>query len=295
MSEDFRKQLYRNFNQKPTEELIEIWQTNDRLEWSEMSLNVIREILIERLGELPAQNEAITEVAKSDNEGSGLKEQKEKLKYNWNLPLFGAIGFGISFALMGAIMLTIYNIAQNFFAYAFGEVKAGIETGALRGIVVGGIGGAALGLAHKDKKHAYYFALAGAVGFGIAFALVISINSHFVSEIGWTIIELMGGPAGVPSLEAELAQGLGIGTIIGAVGGLGLGLASPKYRAISSLLLCVAGIIVFGNIFAFGSIVYDGRLNSSWNAWGGALGGAILGAVLALYYLIAERIYPKKN
>ncbi len=36
-----------------TEELLEIWRTHDRYEWSEMTFDVIREILQERHVELP--------------------------------------------------------------------------------------------------------------------------------------------------------------------------------------------------------------------------------------------------
>jgi hypothetical protein len=295
MSDEFRKQLYGNFNNKSTDELIEIWQTNNRTEWSEMTFDVIREILLERLPVLPSQDGPSPKAADIDKEKEKLEKQNEKPKFNWLLPLYGAIGFGIGFALMGAIMLTIYNIAQNSFARAFNEVKVGIDVGALRGIVVGGIGGAGLGLALKDKMRAYYYSLAGAIGFGIAFALVISVDSFGLTNIGWTIIGLMGGPAGYLSFETQLARGLGIGSTIGAIGGLALGLASPKYRVISTLLMCFAGIVSFANVFAFGCTIFDGHFYSLWNALGGALGGGTLGVALALYYLISDRIQRRQS
>lgn len=287
MSDDFHEQVYANFNQKPTEALIEIWQSNNRVEWTEMTFDVIREILQERLVELPPQNEPITEAV------ANKREIDDKPKFNWNLPILGAIGFGIGFAVMGAIMLTIYNIAQNAFSGVSGH-SVGAEMGLFRGIVVGGVGGAGLGLALRDKMRVVYFSVAGAIGFGVAFALVTSVDSFQISEIGWAIISLMGGPAGYLSLEAGLAQGLGIGTIIGAFGGLALGLASPKYKLISCTLLGFAGIISFANVFAFGSIVFDGNFYSLWNALGGAIGGAALGIALALYYIISERIQRKR-
>ena len=191
---------------------------------------------------------------------------------------------------MGAIMLTIYNIAQNSFARAFNEVEVGIEVGALRGIVAGGIGGAGLGLALKDKIRTYTFALAGAIGFGIAFALVISIDSSVAPNIGRAIIRLMGNPGILSMYETELAHGLGTGAIVGAVGGSVLGLAAPKYKAISCLLLCFAGIVSFANVFAVGNILFDGDFFSAWNAWGGAVGGAVLGAALSLYYIISDHM-----
>ncbi len=57
MTDDLRKQIYLNFSQSETEELLEIWSTNDRYEWSEIAFDVIREILQERQIELPPQGE----------------------------------------------------------------------------------------------------------------------------------------------------------------------------------------------------------------------------------------------
>ena len=64
MSDDLRKQIYLNFRRRETEELLEIWRTNDRYEWSEMTFDVIREILQERQVELPPQGEPVYEAHK---------------------------------------------------------------------------------------------------------------------------------------------------------------------------------------------------------------------------------------
>jgi hypothetical protein len=61
VNNDFRKQVYNNLNLKETDELVEIWQNNDRVEWSEDTFSIIQGILKERLGELPSQNEPILE------------------------------------------------------------------------------------------------------------------------------------------------------------------------------------------------------------------------------------------
>lgn len=61
MSDDFRKQIYNNLNLKETDELIEIWKKNDRVEWSELAFDVLRGILQQRLGELPSQDEPVFE------------------------------------------------------------------------------------------------------------------------------------------------------------------------------------------------------------------------------------------
>jgi hypothetical protein len=66
MSNDFRKQVYDTLNLKETDELAEIWQVNDRVEWSDITFEVIQEILQQRLGELPTQNKPIHEHVKQD-------------------------------------------------------------------------------------------------------------------------------------------------------------------------------------------------------------------------------------
>ena len=54
-----RGQILRHFREYQTEELANIWTTNDRTELSELAFEVIGEILSERLGELPPQNEPV--------------------------------------------------------------------------------------------------------------------------------------------------------------------------------------------------------------------------------------------
>jgi hypothetical protein len=55
MDNNLRKQIYSNMNLRETDDLVEIWQRNDRKEWSDLAFDVIREILVNRLGELPIQ------------------------------------------------------------------------------------------------------------------------------------------------------------------------------------------------------------------------------------------------
>ena len=292
MSNDFAKQLHRNLNQKTTDELVEIWQTNNHAEWSEMTFEVIQEILEERLAELPAQNKPITEAVDNAEKKEKKRKHVEKSQFNWRLPLLGAIGFGIGFVLMSAIMLTIYHHSTNSIFRAFNE-KADLNVivlGAVRGIFIGGVGGAGLGLALKNRTLTYYLSLAGAIGFGWAFVLGIS-NDVITSDIGWAIVRLRGNSAGYFLYNSGLtAQGSGIGSVVGGIGGLVLGLALPKYRAIASLLLSLAGLISFATVFTIGSYLFDGRFFSSWNAWGGIVVGASLGIALALYFKILDYI-----
>jgi hypothetical protein len=57
MDEDFRNQIYNNLNLRETDDLIEIWHQNDLTEWTDVALDVVREILQNRLGELPTEED----------------------------------------------------------------------------------------------------------------------------------------------------------------------------------------------------------------------------------------------
>ena len=61
MSNKLRQQIYNTLNLRETEDLLDIWQTNDRVEWSETAFEVIEEILKQRLEEVPPQEEPIFE------------------------------------------------------------------------------------------------------------------------------------------------------------------------------------------------------------------------------------------
>ena len=59
MSDTLRAQIYSRLNLKNTEELLEIWHSGDISEWNEEVFEIIKEILLKRLGYVPPQsNEA---------------------------------------------------------------------------------------------------------------------------------------------------------------------------------------------------------------------------------------------
>ncbi len=53
MSEDLRQTIYRTLSLRDTDDLLTIWREGDRSQWTKTALEVIEEILRERLGELP--------------------------------------------------------------------------------------------------------------------------------------------------------------------------------------------------------------------------------------------------
>jgi hypothetical protein len=71
MSNELRKQIHSSLSQKETEELVEIWETNDRVEWTDEAFDVIREILAERNVKIPAQNEQVLEHVTDNSEDEG--------------------------------------------------------------------------------------------------------------------------------------------------------------------------------------------------------------------------------
>jgi hypothetical protein len=89
MSDDLRKQIYDNLNQKETGELFDIWKTNNRVEWTEVAFDVIQGILQERLGRLPTQNEPIVEHAEDDSDNEFDSDESLAIFTNKdNAPIF---------------------------------------------------------------------------------------------------------------------------------------------------------------------------------------------------------------
>lgn len=56
MSNNRQEQIRKNLLAKETEELIDIWQSDDTDEWDESVFEIIKEILLDRLGYLPPQS-----------------------------------------------------------------------------------------------------------------------------------------------------------------------------------------------------------------------------------------------
>ena len=57
MGDDLRRQIQTQMRLKDTADLVAIWKKNDRSAWTDEAFDVVREILLERLGELPTQTE----------------------------------------------------------------------------------------------------------------------------------------------------------------------------------------------------------------------------------------------
>lgn len=82
MSETLREQIRNSLELRDIYELLEIWKTNNRIEWSETTFEVLHEILKEKLREIPPQDAPIlaeNELEENDNQTTGLEEWEEKI------------------------------------------------------------------------------------------------------------------------------------------------------------------------------------------------------------------------
>ena|SRR5687767_6768142 len=88
MSDNLRDQIYNQLDLRDTEDLLEIWHTNDHKEWSDTAFEVIKDILIKRLGEIPSQETVDRETEVEVLEDDGLDEWEAKVLDDENQPEF---------------------------------------------------------------------------------------------------------------------------------------------------------------------------------------------------------------
>jgi hypothetical protein len=83
MSDYLRDQIYKSMDLKETDELLGIWQTNNRAEWTDTTFEIVEEILKKRIGNIPPQNEPVLE---PDNEENNEEEKDDDLE-DWEAKL----------------------------------------------------------------------------------------------------------------------------------------------------------------------------------------------------------------
>jgi hypothetical protein len=188
--------------------------------------------------------------------------------------LFGAVGFGIGWALLGAF-------GGGFpLAGGVGTVLGGaIFSGDLPSLLFytpalslgGAIGGAALGLAFKDFRRVVILAVLGAVGFFVGSFIVVGLffSLSFV-QVGYGLLEALSAAA--------------LGLVIGAL----LGLSIRSFRGTG--VLALMGLVGFGIGGLIAAALQGFPLQPSesvipvqsavFGAVEGIIGGASLGAAL---------------
>jgi uncharacterized membrane protein YdbT with pleckstrin-like domain len=79
---DLQNQIYNTLDLKETDELLQIWKTNDRSSWSDEAFQAIKKILEQRLGTVPAQDaEEVKEEAEEAEETEGVEEEDKTSKW----------------------------------------------------------------------------------------------------------------------------------------------------------------------------------------------------------------------
>ena len=120
MNDKLYKQIYSNFNLKETDELIDIWQANDRIEWSDTTFEVVEDILKERHIEIPAQNEPVYEYSEEDDESQGFSDLELKIIDDENPPDFYEpfevllTGRYLDYAAKAAIIVSLLSLIPGF-------------------------------------------------------------------------------------------------------------------------------------------------------------------------------------
>lgn len=88
---DLRKQIYGTLNLKDTDELLDIWEANNKEEWSESAFDVIKDILTGRSVEIPEQGNFVpdeTENEENETEPEEFTESETKVLNDENPPTF---------------------------------------------------------------------------------------------------------------------------------------------------------------------------------------------------------------
>jgi hypothetical protein len=78
MSDSLYSQIHNNLNLRTTNELLEIWQKNNRYEWTDTAFEAIQKILVERGEEVPPQGPPILQSEEGDESDLSDNELSEE-------------------------------------------------------------------------------------------------------------------------------------------------------------------------------------------------------------------------
>ena len=88
MNNNLRTEIRSRMTPKDTDELLEIWRTNNRFDWSDDAFDVIEQILKERGVEIPEQNKPISEPKEEENNGYDFSDGELRIIDDENPPIF---------------------------------------------------------------------------------------------------------------------------------------------------------------------------------------------------------------
>jgi lipid-A-disaccharide synthase-like uncharacterized protein len=112
--DNLRKQIYESMLPKETDELLEILRKGDRKEWTETAIDVAKEILLDRLGEIPLEGEQQDESQIVSNDKDIYHSEKNLLKISSWANTLAWVVLGIYILIfIGRIVVEIQNINQG--------------------------------------------------------------------------------------------------------------------------------------------------------------------------------------
>jgi len=122
MNDKLHKQIYSSLNLKETDDLLEIWQTNDRAEWSDDAFQVIEEILRNRGEEIPEQNKPVYEHTEEvgNDENLGFSDLELKIIDDENPPDFYdpfdvlKAGKNLDYAAKAVVIVSLLSLIPEF-------------------------------------------------------------------------------------------------------------------------------------------------------------------------------------
>jgi hypothetical protein len=124
MNEEARKSIYDNLDLRETEDLLKIWQTNDRVEWEATTFEIVHQILQERQVDLPPQNEPVykhqkivsTNPTDTNPEGSKFFDPANAPEFYKPREVFGLAKY-LKQAALVIIVVTIFRNLLDFQNY----------------------------------------------------------------------------------------------------------------------------------------------------------------------------------
>lgn len=202
------------------------------------------------------------------------------------LTIWAAIGFGIGFALQGAIGGAIPPPA-----IPWSDVH--LRVTAILFALAGAIGGAVMGLSLNGWRNAGSLALAGAFGFGLGYVVVAdpfytimeeAISGYFVFLIARVVMFALVGAIG-SGLIGWAWRGWRAGAALSLAGAFGLGIGAIALEVVSNAVVIPIGAAVGG---ATGQIVHDSITSAITWAIAYSAAGTIFGASLGVATYLAR-------
>jgi len=130
MDNSLRHEIHNRMNLKETDELLEIWQKNDRAEWSEEAFDVVRDVLKERGVDIPKQGQPVyVHQEVKNNELHDFTDEERRIMDDRNPPAFydplDALLTARQIDKIAKVMvgfIAVYSVAN--FPESFGIVQA---------------------------------------------------------------------------------------------------------------------------------------------------------------------------